>query len=216
MTDMAARPTPARRSRNPRGQGHHLRDEIIAGANTILEHTGDEHAVTLRAVARQIGITAPSIFTHFADPPAIIDVVVTQHLAILATRIDTAAHAAADPPAALHTAWAAYVDFGRARPAHYRVIFERRYLAAWEDQQRPMTETAPLGAASVEMMVGLLQACIDNHTSTSTDAFADSVAIWYYAHGLVALPATITSIAWPDTHIHLATTIDNLAHLTTT
>ncbi len=213
MSDVAAHDAP-RRQRNPRGQGHRLRDEILAGATTILEHSGDEHAVTLRAVARRIGITAPSITTHFPDPAAIIDAVVAEQLGGLAERLRSAAHSTADPVDALQAAWAAYLDFGRANPAHYRVIFERRFLTVWDDQQRPMTETAPLFDATTEMMIGLLQTCIDTATSTSADAFADSVAIWYYTHGLVALPATITSFAWPDAHTHLATGITNLAHLT--
>lgn len=214
MSDVATHDAPPRRQRNPRGQGHRLRDEILAGATTILEHTGDEHAVTLRAIARHIGITAPSITAHFPDPAAIIDAVVAEQLSALAERLHSAAHSAADPVDALHAAWAAYLDFGRTNPAHYRVIFERRFLPVWDDQQRPMIETAPLFDATVEMMIGLLQTCIDTAHSTSTDAFADSVAVWYYTHGLVALPAAITSFAWPDAHAHLATGITNLAHLT--
>jgi hypothetical protein len=61
-----------------------------------------------------------------------------------------------------------------------------------------MVETLPLFTGTVEMMIGLLQTCIDTGRSASIDAFADSVGIWYYVHGLVALPTTITSFAWPD------------------
>ena len=76
-----------------------------------------------------------------------------------------------------------------------------------------MVETIPLFTGTVEMMIGLLQSCIDADRSTSTDAFADSVAIWYFVHGLVALPTTITSFPWPDADAHLAVGIANLAHL---
>ena len=203
-----------RRQRNPRGQGHLLRNDIVAAANAILGRTGSEEAVTLRAVAREIGITAPSISRHFADPAAIIDAVVAEQLTELAAQLTAAAHSAPDPVGALHATWAAYVEFGRAHPAHYRVIFERRFLSLWDEEQRPMTETAPIYTGSVDMMIGLLQACIDSGTSTSTNAADDSVAIWCYAHGLVALPAAITSFPWPDRATHLAAAVNNLAHLT--
>jgi hypothetical protein len=64
------------------------------------------------------------------------------------------------------------------------------------------------------MMVGLLQTCIDAGLSTSTDALKDSVAIWYYAHGIVALPMAITSFPWPQPDTHLAEGITTLARLT--
>jgi hypothetical protein len=41
-----------------------------------------------------------------------------------------------------------------------------------------MVETLPLFSGTVEMMIGLLQTCIDEGRSVSTNAFADSVGIW--------------------------------------
>jgi AcrR family transcriptional regulator len=49
------------RARNRRGEGSKLRADILAAATRLLEQTGSEEAVTLRAVARQVGISAPSI-----------------------------------------------------------------------------------------------------------------------------------------------------------
>lgn len=204
-----------RRARNARGQGHLLRAEIITGATTILERTGTEEAITLRAIAREIGISAPSISDHFHDRAEIIDAVVAEELTTLSSRLTAAAESSADPVDALCNAWRAYVEFGRVHPTKYRVIFERRFLTLWDDDERPMVETLPLFARTVEMMIGLLQRCIDSGRSTSDDAFSDSVAIWYYVHGLVALPIAITSFAWPDSELHLMAGITNLAHLQT-
>jgi AcrR family transcriptional regulator len=208
--DEGSRP---RHRRNARGQGHLLRAEIVAGATAILERTGAEDAITLRAIAREIGITAPSISDHFADRAAIIDAVVAEELATLSAQLVAAAQVASEPVAALLDAWRAYVEFGRSHPTQYRVIFERRFLALWDDEQRPMVETLPLFTGTVEMMIGLLQTCIAAGLSTSTDATTDSVAIWYFVHGMVALPSTITSFAWPDHAAHLTVGITNLAHL---
>jgi AcrR family transcriptional regulator len=203
-----------RRQRNARGEGHLLRAEIIAGATAILERTGSEEAVTLRAIAREIGITAPSISDHFTDRAAIIDAVVAEELAALSAELVSAAHACSDPIDALLNAWRSYVEFGRRHPTGYRVIFERRFLSLWDDDQRPMVETLPLFTGTVEMMIGLLQTCIEAGRSASTDATRDSVAIWYFVHGMVALPSTITSFAWPEHAAHLTTGITDLAHLT--
>ena len=55
-----AAPPPARQ-RNRRGEGDRLREEIITAASQIIGETGDDSALTLRAVARRIGIAAPYI-----------------------------------------------------------------------------------------------------------------------------------------------------------
>jgi AcrR family transcriptional regulator len=202
-----------RRRRNPRGEGHLLRRDILGAASEILKTTGTEEAVTLRRIAKAVGVSAPSIYNHFDDRAAIIDAVVAEHLASLADALTTAARSADDPAGTMLAAWAAYLDFGRDNPGWYRVIFERRFLPLWDEEPRVMTDTAPLFDQAAAMMIGLLQTCMDQGFSTSTDAFADSVAIWYLAHGIVALPTTITSFPWPDRHAHLASSIVTLGHL---
>lgn len=201
------------RRRNARGQGHLLRGDIIAGATAILERTGSEEAITLRAIAREIGITAPSIANHFADRAAIIDAVVADQLTDLSSVLVAAAREVSDPVDALLGAWRAYVEFGRAHPTRYRIIFERRFLSLWDEDERPMVETLPLFTGTVEMMIGLLQTCVDTGRSRSADSVADSVAIWYFVHGMVVLPTTITSFPWPDHGTHLVSGITSLAHL---
>jgi AcrR family transcriptional regulator len=203
-----------RRRRNPRGQGARLRDEILIGAAAILERTGSEASISLRAVAREIGITAPSITPHFADAAEIIDAVVAGELASLRDTVGAAIEAAGDPPGALLAACRAYLAHGRANPNRYRVIFERRYLPVWDEQQRTMAVTAPLMAETFDMVVTVVQACVDTGRSASGDVFADTVALWCFLHGLVALPPTIPSFPWPDIDRLLTTSVGDLAHLT--
>jgi len=51
--------SPGTRQPNRRGEGVRLRSEILAAAAKILDATGDESAVTLRAVARAAGLGGP-------------------------------------------------------------------------------------------------------------------------------------------------------------
>ena len=59
------------RRRNPRGQGDRLREEIISAASELIAESGDADRLSLRSVAKRIGIAAPSIYRHFPDakPP---------------------------------------------------------------------------------------------------------------------------------------------------
>ena len=70
-------PAARRRPRSRRGDGGQLREEIIEAAREILAQTGSLDALTLRGVARRVGIAATSIYLHFPD---------TEHLAVAATQ----------------------------------------------------------------------------------------------------------------------------------
>lgn len=208
-----ARDTPPARQRNRRGEGHLLRDEIIAGATAILESTGSEEALTLRGIARQIGISAPSVTIHFADRADIIDAVIADELAQLHRLVEAAAGSSPDPVECYLATARAYVRFGRDHPARYRLLFNRRYIPEWETQQRPMPQTDPLITATLAVPVRALQACIDAGRSTSVDPSTDSIAVWFFLHGLTTIPAAITSLPWPDLDQFLTTTVTGLAHL---
>jgi AcrR family transcriptional regulator len=207
-------PSEPKRQRNPWGQGDRLRDEIIDGATAILERTGNEASITLRAVCREIGVTPPSISRFFKDPAEVIDLVVSRELGQM--RDDMAAASEAnrgDPVAQLFAVIRAVYDLGRAHPNRYRVIFERRFLPLWDEQGLVMTETAPLITESFGLVVSALTDCVAIGASTSTDTFADCVAVWCGVHGLVALPATVTTFPWPDLDNLLDTMVVRLTRL---
>lgn len=77
-----------------------LREDIIAAAAKILERTGSEDAVTLRAVAREVGSAAPSIDAHFAHRTEIIDAVVAKEAALLHQLLQGRPRAPRTPPGA--------------------------------------------------------------------------------------------------------------------
>ena len=83
------------RERNRRGEGAKLRTDILAAATELLERTGSEEAVTLRAVARQVGISAPSIYSHFPEREAIVDAIVDDAFRDFNAAIKDASDAAA-------------------------------------------------------------------------------------------------------------------------
>lgn len=85
------------RPRNPRGQGSRLREDIIRAATAMIERTGSDQSVTLRSVAREIGISAPSIYAHFEDRDAIVEAVVLEAIAQLHESVASAVAAHDDP-----------------------------------------------------------------------------------------------------------------------
>jgi AcrR family transcriptional regulator len=107
---MAAVPAPPRR-RNRRGEGGRLREEIITAASQIIGEARDDTALTLRGVARRLGIAAPSIYRHFTDVGELKMAVVQRSFAEFARARDAASGDGDDPAARLLARRRAYLRF---------------------------------------------------------------------------------------------------------
>jgi AcrR family transcriptional regulator len=197
------------RERNRRGEGGRLRADILAGATELLEQEGSEEAVTLRAVARQVGISAPSIYTHFADREAIVEAIVDSAFADFNAAIYAAIEAGSGPLARLRAGCAAYLLFAAERPNRYKLLFERQMLDYAKDGPVPA-----IRIESFDALVKCLQDCVDAGISASTDAQVDSVAIWVALHGYATLRVPMSGFPWPDTDVLLDRIIDGLGQIT--
>ncbi|MCK9868205.1 TetR/AcrR family transcriptional regulator [Nocardiopsis dassonvillei] len=183
MKDMKEASAP--RTRNRRGQGGRLREEIVDAAVEMLDETGDERAITLRSLARRVGIAAPSIYPHFPDQPAIMLAVVRRAFDELEAALNTAvAQAGDDPRARLYAACHAYLGFARSRPERYRTMFGGLWMPTLGDSSVTEQDLVSLGDASLRVLGEALAACVEAGSSTSTDPGADAVGLWLGLHGL--------------------------------
>jgi AcrR family transcriptional regulator len=207
--DPAAR---GHRERNRRGQGGRLRADIVAAAAELLDEAGAEQAVTLRAVARRIGISAPSIYAHFADRQAILLAVVQDAFVELTDTLRAAGGEGA--VARLRAACTAYLEFAATRPQRYRVMFGGLWNAgeALDNATVSAAEVTELGQDALAVLAGALDACVAAGSSTSTNTAADAIALWLGLHGLADQRSVTAAFPWPaDIADRLIT---SLAHLT--
>ncbi len=204
---LSTAPPAAKRTRNARGQGGRLTEEIVTGALGLIEREGTDEAVTLRAVAREVGIAAPSIYPHFPDRAAIMLAVVARVFDELTETISRAVAVAGDDPVEqLVAGCEAYVAFGLERPARYRVLFseDRSSDSSWRDYCKPValapgaSPVLEFGAESFALLVDSLSKCVAAGRSSSTDAFSDSTAIWVALHGTVSLNSATPGFPWPE------------------
>ena len=188
------------RARNRRGQGGRLRQDIVDAATALLDETGTASAVTLRAVARRVGITAPAIYPHFSDPRAIVLAVVQEEFERLREHLRAAvARAEDDPVARLLAACHSYLDYARARPQRYLVLFGGVWNAdeAVRDSAVRRVDVDDLGQGTLEDLTALLQRCVDEGRSRSTDVDTDAVALWLGLHGLAHQRIASSAFPWP-------------------
>ncbi|WP_417564334.1 TetR/AcrR family transcriptional regulator [Microbacterium sp.] len=193
------------RSRNPRGHGDLLREEILRAAIDLIDETDDAAALTLRGIARRAGISAPAIYAHFADLPKLIDAMLAKSFTQLATAVQNAIEREAEPDRQLIVAGDAYVRFGQTHPARYGVMF------AAEGYAQNAVQTFVLVSQS-------LQRCIDVGLSASTNPRDDVWMVWAALHGIATLRkparADYLRLGTLDRAALLETTIRRIARLT--
>lgn len=200
MTRTQRLPANARtgRPRNPRGEGSRLREDIIEAATTILERTGSEYALTLRGIAREVGIAVASIFRHFDDTFAIIDAVTARQTAILHNSLSAAANSTTDSTGRLMAISRAYVTYGTDNPATYRMLLGRRWMDTWQERDYLAPDTNALLQASLGIATAAITDCVNAGISTSANPAYDTLILWFALDGLINLTTAVPSIDWPD------------------
>lgn len=130
MTDGFTRRTPSRR-----GEGAVLRQEILAAAARMLTESGREGDLSLRAVAREVGIAAPSVYLHFKDRAELVSAVTRRAYERLVAELRQARNdaGAEGPRAALRAMAQHYCRFAVDHPELYRLMFGIERMPASRD-----------------------------------------------------------------------------------
>lgn len=103
---------------------HHgdLRSALVAAA---LASVGEADALSLRAVARRVGVSATAVYRHFPDKQALLTAVAAAGLDRLGAAQRAAYGAAGGGAAGFGATGVAYVRFALDHPALFRLIFSQ-------------------------------------------------------------------------------------------
>ncbi len=192
----------------------------MTGALALIERSGSDEAVTLRAVAREVGISAPSIYPHFADRDAIVMAVVLRVFDELAGAIQRA------PRRPARTRWTASPP--AARPTSATGSPTRPGTACCspgssgppEDYCEPVPlgpDGRPVlewGAEAFALLVRGIEDCVRAGVSASTDVVADATAVWVAMHGTVTLRTALPGFPWPGPDDFIRHVVLSLARVT--
>ena len=189
----AARSSASRRARARRGEGARLREEILAAATRLLAETGDEEAVSIRAVAEAVGVTPPSIYLHFADKTELIFAVCEEQFRQLDDEMTAAEAGVADPLEALRRRGQAYVRFGLRNAEAYRVLFmyKNHVPDNVDDEYLYRSET-------FNHLVESVQRCLDAGALRPGDPLQISVGLWVLVHGITSLLLAAPTVPGPS------------------
>ena len=164
---------------------HHgaLHEALLKAAEKVLERDGLQ-GLTLRAVAREAGVSHAAPTHHFGDLTGLVS-----ELAAIGFRQFNAAMAAADcsGPSPLDKAMArakAYVAYARAHPGMYWLMFRTERL----DMTRPSLHAA--AHASFAGLAGAIGASRQEHIAAEALSLDQAAAIaraWSLVHGFTML-----------------------------
>jgi AcrR family transcriptional regulator len=194
VTDRAtAASASPRRARARRGEGEKLREQILEAASRLLVETGDEEAVSIRAVSEAVGVTPPSIYLHFADKNELIFAICERYFDELDRVTSEAARGSDDPVESIVLRGRAYVRFGLDNPEPYRVIFMRKPTAT----PLPWQHEKIVGSSAFGHLVEAVAAAIAAG-GLEGDPMLVSIYLWSTVHGITSLLISKPDFPWPD------------------
>ena len=197
---MPAKQMTRTRQRNPRGQGERLRDDIIEAASRLLADPAAP-PLTLRAVAREVGVAATSVYLHFDDIESLTLAVVNHLFAELVRRQGEITEA--DPRERVVAGALVYCEFGLASPGHYQLMFATPLpLPDYTPEHFP-------GWTAFRQLIDRVAAGIGTGPDDPR-AFFTSQLIWQQMHGIVSLRISRSKFPWPPLEPTVRTAVDRL------
>jgi AcrR family transcriptional regulator len=149
---------------------------VLAAALERLEAGGIE-ALSMRALAADLGVTAASLYRYYPDRATLEAGIAEEGFRLLHGTLASAVTSAESLPAA-YSAARAYLEFARRRPALYNLL-----MAA---HKPPVDAGADEEPQAENSLWGFVLALVGRVTGRADDADA-AVALWAYLHGFVEL-----------------------------
>lgn len=161
--------------RNPTSQ------HIHQCALRILEAEGPQ-AVSMRRVAKDVGITAMAIYRHFPGREALLDAVVDSEFQQLVGFFSRSNHKRSFEAAMVHI-MDGYIDYALAHPCIFDYVFSsprpgaRRYPDDFRARRSP----------TLNLVFDIVSSWMKLRKLRRDDAWEISMALWAHAHGYVSL-----------------------------
>jgi AcrR family transcriptional regulator len=163
---------------------HHgtLRSALLAEALRVLAE-GNPATLSLRELARRLGVSPAAPYRHFADKDALLAAIAQQGFELLSAELDAAAAShPAEPLRQLADTGLAYVHFALQQPQYFQVMFGR---AATPQTQFP--ELLAAGRAAFGSLLRLIESGQRAGLVAPGDPRELAVAAWSQVHGLATL-----------------------------
>jgi AcrR family transcriptional regulator len=170
------------RNRKPAGAYHHgdLRRALLEGALRFIEQHGLE-ALSLRELARRLGVSPAAPYHHFADRTALLsELAALGFQQLYATMQAELARAGQDPLERLVCIGRGYLRFASLHPSQFRLMFGTECASATVDPERP-------GGPAFTLLRDVVVAGLAAAGRSNEDPMPAILAMWAVVHGMATL-----------------------------
>ena len=158
-----------------------MRAEILAAAQHIIRTQGLD-GLSLRALAKAVGVTAPALYEYFESKDEILKALFVQGSGVMLTRMD---QTVSENPGGMTTLLAilnGYRAFARDEPDYFRLLF------GTVDPNLALTEVEYVGMQTIfERFVGVIVSCIEAGELQPLPPMTLSCSLWALIHGAALL-----------------------------
>jgi AcrR family transcriptional regulator len=171
------------RRANPTYYRGDLRRDLLDTALALIAREGPS-AVSLRALARRLGVSHAAPANHFPDKAALFTAIAVEGFSLLAEAIEDGVRQLGPDATAgqrFRAAGRAYTGFALAHPAHFAVMWQRDLL----HQDDP--ELVAAGDSTFELLLGSVRDIQSEGWAAGRDPQAVAYLAWSVVHGLAAL-----------------------------
>lgn len=159
-----------------------LKDRIIETARELLLKHGYRN-ISLRKIAREVGVSATSIYLHFENKDDLIHTLMEQAIDRLNDLLEKKANREKDPIQKLEDLAHAYVNFALNNPREYQIIF----LFSSDEMSRYPVEKFRKARRGYELVHAVLEEGVKQGLITEEQPRLAAYTFWAQLHGVMSV-----------------------------
>jgi AcrR family transcriptional regulator len=180
-TTKAEQDAPSPSERRRQASRELMRSEILAAAQHIIRTEGLD-ALSLRALAKAVGVTAPALYEYFGSKDAILRALFVQGSEAMLTLMDQVIAESPNGLQQLQAILAGYRTFARDEPDYFRLLFST------VDPNLDISDEEYSGMQTIfERFIGVIVSCIEAGDLQPLPPMTMSCALWALVHGTALL-----------------------------
>ncbi len=163
-------------------EGKSLKERIIDASRKVLLSDGYRN-FSLRKIAREIGVSATSIYLHFENKDDLVHSLMEKAIERLNTQLEAQIDSEEDPITKLEALAHEYVDFALNHPREYQVI----YLISSDEMTRYPKEKFRKARRGYEIVISVFEQGVESGLIAEEKPRIAAYTFWAQLHGVMSV-----------------------------